>query len=474
MPAPLGELRQNVGLPQQRSVLRGQALTPSKRRPVGKQDLVDLLSTARLADLRNELKAISPASTGPRNNSSSETGTPTSHVVASKSDVHASGACLDSAESRCKSVLPHFGQVDLFGNAQDVSPTTLMQLEINRKRDMLFKPYIGNRGKLVKRSSKDASRRTSRASSRPASRRESFAIQQQGRSEELDQGESAGALRFRELQTQLHGHTHIPKTGTTPASPASLWYSSGFSQGSLVCAEHSQTVGAQVTAPQNLSMDQGVVISVAPQARTPEYFVPASDDALLTRQRTPIISSQTYLPATPEGTLPGFSSDVSASPLTDFITLFQATQDREVGRLALRLWRRKAAASCHMREGEPVSHALESVSIAINRNGGVDLQLEADARGWVTPCSDGPCAALPSSSNDSIRNHCHEGVWVPLWNGIWTWIATLILRRALRDWLLVARARVRERVTVERFIRRSDHRVHYVSFHRWCSACGLV
>jgi len=92
MPVPLGVLRANVELPQQQT--RGKTSTPSKvgqprglagsagkenrhahtpatpassatpgsvRRRMLKEDLVELLSTARLSDLQAELKAISPA-----------------------------------------------------------------------------------------------------------------------------------------------------------------------------------------------------------------------------------------------------------------------------------------------------------------------------------------------------------------------------------------------------------------------------
>jgi hypothetical protein len=504
MPVPLGELRQNVGLKQQRSALRGQ--TPT-RRQVGKWDLSELLSTARLADLKNELKAISPcaASAGQRS-SSSGVGTPASQMVrpaaARHSDVHATGAAgagggldsgmpsckdgdlrsgqvalsaagLDSAETTCKEragASPLIGQVDLFGNPQDLSPTTLMQLEINRKRDLLFKPLglqIGNKMRIV-RTSKNASRRTSRATSRPASRRESVASQNdRRRAEELDQGESAGALRFRELQTQLHGHTHIPKTGTTPASPASLWSgsspwynSSSAQQGSQMCAGYSEPVGAQVTVTKNLSQESvggGVVISVAPHARTPDYFGPTSDAVPLTRAQPMPLPTQRCPPRTPEASHP-ISADVAESPLTDFIKLFQATQDKEVGRLALRLWRSKAASSA--REG-----ILSSIYTGPHgKAGGVERQLEAAA---MTLCSTVPCAAVPSSKNGSIF-HCQ------ICPHMWTRIATLVLRRILRDWLLVMRGRVWERLTVKRFIGRQHHRSQYASFQRWYAASGLA
>lgn len=515
MPVPLGELRQNVGLQQQRSALRGQ--TPA-RRQVGKGDLAELLSTARLADLKNELKAISPyaAPSAGQRSCSSGAGTPASQVVrptaARHSDVHATGVGagggLDSANPRCKDGDPHsgqvalsaagldsaeptckvragasplIGQVDLFGNSQDLSPTTVMQLEINRKRDLLFKPLglqIGNKTRIV-RTSKSASRRTSQATSRPASRRESVASQNdRRRAEELDQGESAGALRFRELQTQLHGHTHIPKTGTnpwTPASPASLWSgvspwynSSSAQQGSLMCAGYYEPVAAQVTATKNLSPESvggGVVISVAPHARTPDYFGPTSDSV----QPMPL-PTQRCPPRTPEATLPAISADVAESPLTDFIKLFQDTQDKEVGRLALRLWRSKAASSARLsqqREGR--CHALSSIYTGPHGEaGGVEQQLEVQLEvAAMSLCSTVPCTSVPSSKNGSIF-HCQ------ICPHMWSRIATLVLRRTLRDWLLVVRGRVWERLSVKRFIGRQHHRSQYVSFQRWYAASGLA
>ena len=474
MPGALGELRPNVSLQAQRASQRGQTPTPSKRR-LGKGDLAELLSSCRLADLRSELRALSPPGSGP------PVGTPAVQVVrpvlARGSAVHsaaAASAVLSAASNRPGPA--GIGQTDLFGpslpaarqppleaHKSEVSPTTMMQMQINRKRDQLFnlgvhanlmhKNRTMRRSSIAKGLSSAASRRVN-SFSRRTSRRESFANDGRRRSEELDRGESAGALKFRELRTQLQGHTHVKMEITPIASPTPLWSHPDIPQSSAGC------VGPEAVVKDGWDARAGgVVMSVRPCARTPELFEPASDD---NRQRQLQPPTQTCLPQTPQHS----ASSCPFSPLTAFIRLYEATQAREISRIALRVWRSKANAACRhtqsTRQGNSRDQSSESGSCGLT----VKIPVEHEARGL----KESTCAVI-------LHPRCKSGTGSAAgyngraWGVMWIReISHLLLRAALRHWLGVVSMKRMKRSTVTRFIARQLRRSLFACFRRWCMA----
>ena len=460
MPGPLSELRSNVSLQAQRKTP-----TPSKRR-LGKGDLAELLSTARLADLRSELRALSPPGSGP------PVSTPAVQVVrpalARGSAVHsaaAASAVLSAASNRPgpaggAAATPSIGQTNLFGGHSlpaarqpppevhkiEVSPTTMMQMEINRKRDMLFnlgvhanvlqKNRTIRRSSIAKGLSSAASRRVK---SRPISRRESFANEGRRRSQELDRGESAGALKFRELRTQLQGHTHLKMEITPIASPAPLWTHPDTQRSSAGC------VGREAIVKDGWDAKAGgVVMSVAPNcARTPEFFETAAEDY---RQRQLPLPTQTCLPQTPQHD-PSQHGPSPFSPLTAFISLFEATQAREISRLALRVWRSKANAACrHMQSTRQGTSADQSTEC-----GSCSRTVEVPVEHWV--------------NSDAARNDGRT------WNVVWIReFARLLVRTALQHWQGAVCMKRMKRSAVTRFIGRQLRRSLFVWFRRWCVA----
>ena len=289
--------------------------------------------------------------------------------------------------------------------ASEVSPTTLMQIEINRRREALFAsaaqplPRAVLTSKLTPGDSFDvlfesigvasifgsAGPRTSvaksgvaasasgRSSMRsgPGSRRESPAsvtvTSANASPQELDQGESAGALKFREMRLKLDGHKPTPKTGVKLPSPSPLW----GTRKTPTCLLDTSVHNVQV---------RGASISSARQARTPALSLGASPESLVTPSTATTSCTTASQRSTPaQGVMRVLQSECQktqqnlaaseaninktvyslssspcirgdfiptpatppASPLSEFISVFQTAQDQIWLRQILLSWRRR-------------------------------------------------------------------------------------------------------------------------------------
>ena len=257
--------------------------------------------------------------------------------------------------------------------ASEVSPTTLMQIEINRRREALFAfGSAGPRTSVAKSGVAASASGRSSMRSGSGSRRESPAsvtvTSANASPQELDQGESAGALKFREMRLKLDGHKPTPKTGVKLPSPSPLW---GTRKTPTCLLDTSRVHNVQ---------ERGASISSARQARTPALSLGASPESLVTpstattscttasQRSTPaqgmirVLQSECQktqqnlaaseaninttvhsLSSTPciRGDFIPTPATPPASPLSEFISVFQTAQDQIWLRQILLSWRRR-------------------------------------------------------------------------------------------------------------------------------------
>ena len=508
------------------------------RRRMLKDDLVELLSTARLADLQAELKAISPAEGSaqrsaratpaasggaPRHAPARSTGTHAdirAHSVGARHGQPASGRSPDAASPLPARAEAAVVPSDLFhctpdsgagsssaqqrigcggGEAhaaptaaapggsptpppadgaqagagpEDVSPLTMGQIEINRKREALFRRPLAAHGggisKGARRSrgssvvtvlgcavgSRPGSRANSRPNSRPGSRRESLADDEQRRraQEELDTGDSAGAQKYRQLRLALQGRSPMPETSVTPPSPACLW---------------TRLIPAQ-------DQPQVVEISLAPQSlATPALAMMAPAQSPAESTAVPIQPHCAHQDGrSVEGTEP-------ASPLSHFIAMFQTASRREVGKHILRVWKKRSAAERRLSAASTASRlslssagscspTLESPTCAADQD---DLEASGalfNIQFSTRQQADGP--GPPSVRAQDGQQQQHR-LWADALGQAILWVHTLLLRGAFRQWRTATRARALEQLALQRFRCRHLRRFLYTSFHRWGFVC---
>ena len=257
--------------------------------------------------------------------------------------------------------------------ASEVSPTTLMQIEINRRREALFAfGSAGPRTSVAKSGVAASASGRSSMRSGSGSRRESPAsvtvTSANASPQELDQGESAGALKFREMRLKLDGHKPTPKTGVKLPSPSPLW---GTRKTPTCLLDTSTVHNVQV---------RGASISSARQARTPALSLGASPESLVTPSTATTSCTTASQRSTPaQGVMRVLQSECQktqqnlaaseaninktvyslssspcirgdfiptpatppASPLSEFISVFQTAQDQIWLRQILLSWRRR-------------------------------------------------------------------------------------------------------------------------------------
>ena len=257
--------------------------------------------------------------------------------------------------------------------ASEVSPTTLMQIEINRRREALFAfGSAGPRTSVAKSGVAASASGRSSMRSGSGSRRESPAsvtvTSANASPQELDQGESAGALKFREMRLKLDGHKPTPKTGVKLPSPSPLW---GTRKTPTCLLDTSTVHNVQV---------RGASISSARQARTPALLLGASPESLVTPSTATTSCTTASQRSTPaQGVMRVLQSECQktqqnlaaseaniiktvyslcsspciggdfiptpatppASPLSEFISVFQTAQDQIWLRQILLSWRRR-------------------------------------------------------------------------------------------------------------------------------------
>ena len=257
--------------------------------------------------------------------------------------------------------------------ASEVSPTTLMQIEINRRREALFAfGSAGPRTSVAKSGVAASASGRSSMRSGSGSRRESPAsvtvTSANASPQELDQGESAGALKFREMRLKLDGHKPTPKTGVKLPSPSPLW---GTRKTPTCLLDTSRVHNVQ---------ERGASISSARQARTPALSLGASPESLVTPSTATTSCTTASQRSTPaQGMIRVLQSECQktqqnlaaseaninttvhslsstpcirddfiptpatppASPLSEFISVFQTAQDQIWLRQILLSWRRR-------------------------------------------------------------------------------------------------------------------------------------
>jgi len=268
-----------------------------------------------------------------------------------------------------------------------------------------------------------------------------------------------------------------PKTVVaTPPSPVSLWKHLGAA-----------AIGSR-------SSDQGVEISLAPQSLATPPLLPLTKSPA---ERTDVSiqphcanqdSSASGVP--PQGTQDssgggGWSAE-PPSPLSQFIGMFQSASRREVSKHILRVWkkrtvaaRRLSAASLTASSGSRLSLSSSS---ALESPTGVADQDDLGASGALFNIQfstrqqgDAPTRSGPSQEQQQQQQQQqqqHKLLADTLGQVFW-WVRTLLLRGAFRQWSTTARARILERLVLQRFRSRRLRRLLYSSFHRWGFACPL-
>jgi hypothetical protein len=514
--------------------------TPGVGKRMLKDDLIELLSTARLSELQAELKSITPAPSSSSCKSAKDTlerkkteGGASSQnrpIVARGSDVHPPmsaravvsnkiglGTAGNVEISPHRVATPQLRRVDLFQNSSrsnedgspapclnddrahehrgtsesalaamhscagqhygasigdkgmeqqepqtvadkselkqpDVSPTTMMQIEINKKREALFSNLrkggfkIGRKGRtgITKRRNSNVKTYEGGAgagyggSSRPNSRRQSQ-INENHRRKELDQGESAGALKFRELRNKLDGHNPTPKTVACAPSPSPLFKALQDFQ-ALSVYSPAETITQH--------KEQGVIISMAPKSRTPpiactppfgnsvmsvaDFMPTASMESPFSETDSPALiagisfsmrrndgkkSEATTCKSVSPANVPTpqvMSLTAAAkSPLSESICAFQIAQDKQTLRCILVLWRNYSRTSKRQ----------------------------------------------PSNNKPSLV--------VALQHELIVALTKFTLLGALRHWMTVCSCRRRHLQVRQKFISRCEHRLAFAFFHSW-------
>ena len=423
----------------------------------------------------------------------------------------------------------------------EVSPTTLMQIEINRRREALFASSAEPRPRAVLTSEVipgnsanvlfesigvasifgSAGPRTSGAKSHVAasasgrlsmrsgsgSRRESPASVTSANAspQELDQGESAGALKFREMRLKLDGHKPTPKTGVKLPSPSPLWgtrktptclldtsrvhdvqergasissarqaptpaLSLGASPESLVTPSTATT--SCTTASQRSTPAQGMIRVLPSECQKTQQNLAASEASITTTayslSSTPCIRSDFIpTPATPP-----------ASPLSEFISLFQTAQDQIWLRQILLSWRRRCL---RLSAGTD----RENQDQGQTRSGGgnqqttqplfVNLQEQAQHL-WEQLQHEREQKHAAMAQRDAAQRTC--AVLQPALAQAVQSTRRLLLSRALGEWRTkVKAARYRERmlqVQQTRFRGRASRRACFAAFCAWALASNFV
>jgi hypothetical protein len=285
---------------------------------------------------------------------------------------------------------------------------------------------------------------------------------------QLDNGESAGALKFRQLRMALLGPS--PKTVVTiPPSPLSLFKHLGAA-----------AIGSR-------SSEQGVEISLAPQSlATPSLLPLAKSPAERTDGHRDASASGLEASVPPQGKQDsggggGWSAE-PPSPLSQFIGMFQSASRREVSKHILRVWKKRTVAARRLSAASltALSETRLSSSSALESPTGVADQDDLGASGTLFNIQfstrqqgDAPTRSGPSQDQEQQQHQQQHKFLADTLGQVFWWVRTLLLRGAFRQWRTTARARALERLTLQRFRSRRLRRLLYDSFHRWGFTCQL-
>jgi hypothetical protein len=265
---------------------------------------------------------------------------------------------------------------------------------------------------------------------------------------QLDNGESAGALKFRQLRMALLGPS--PKTVVTiPPSPLSLFKHLGAA-----------AIGSR-------SSEQGVEISLAPQSLATPSLLPLA--------KSPAERTDGHRDASASGL------EASVPP--------QGKQDSgggggwsAVSKHILRVWKKRTVAARRLSAASltALSETRLSSSSALESPTGVADQDDLGASGTLFNIQfstrqqgDAPTRSGPSQDQEQQQHQQQHKFLADTLGQVFWWVRTLLLRGAFRQWRTTARARALERLTLQRFRSRRLRRLLYDSFHRWGFTCQL-